>query len=68
MILVLTSLPVHSLTLVVYVPVVMRDVYCIYVCESLKLESGTMMVMVPRQYFQPSNCEIPAMQLRLRDT
>ena len=35
----------------------------LYVCESLKFEGGTMMVMVPRQYFQLSNCVGPAVQL-----
>ena len=52
---------VRSLTQIVYVLVVVWGV-CIYVCESLKFESETMMVMVPRQYFQPSNCEGPAVQ------
>ena len=31
-------------------------------CESLKFEGGTMVVMVSRQYFQLSNCEGPAVQ------
>ena len=35
---------------------------CIYVCESLKFESGTMVVMVPLQYFQFMNCEGCTMQ------
>ena len=35
---------------------------CIYVCESLKFEGGTMVVMVPLQYFQFMNCEGSAMQ------
>ena len=35
---------------------------CIYVCESLKFEGGTMVVMVPLQYFQFMNCEGFAMQ------
>ena len=30
---------------------------CIYACQSLKFEAGTMVVMVPRQYFQLMNCE-----------
>ena len=54
-ILVLASLPVHNLTLVVYVLVV--------VWESLKFEGGTVVVMVPRQYFQLSNCAGLAAQL-----
>ena len=37
-------------------------VMCIYVCESLKFEDGTMVVMVLRQYFQLMNCEGFAMQ------
>ena len=62
MILVLASLPVHRLTLVVYVLVVVWG--CVlYVCESLKFEGGTVMVMVLRQYFQLSNCVGPAVQL-----
>ena len=35
---------------------------CIYVCESLKFEGGTMVVMVPLQYFQLMNCEGSAIQ------
>ena len=35
---------------------------CIYVCESLKFEGGTMVVMVPLQYFQFMNCEGSAIQ------
>ena len=35
---------------------------CIYVCELLKFEGGTMVVMVRRQYFQLMNCEGSAMQ------
>ena len=35
---------------------------CIYVCESLKFEGGTMVVMVPLQYFQFMNCGGSAMQ------
>ena len=31
-------------------------------CESLKFKGGTMMVMVPRQYFQLSNCVSLAVQ------
>ena len=46
---VLDSLPVHSLTMVVYVLVVMW---------------GWVMVMVLRQYFQLSNCVGPAVQLK----
>ena len=34
---------------------------CIYACESLKFEGGTMVVMVPLQYFQFMNCEDSAM-------
>ena len=30
---------------------------CIYACQSLKFEAGTMVVMVLRQYFQLMNCE-----------
>ena len=56
MILVLAFLPVHKLTLVVYVLLV-------EMCESLKFEGGTVMVMVPRQYFQLGNCVGPAVQL-----
>ena len=37
-------------------------VMCIYVCQSLKFEGGTIVVMVPRQYFQLVNCEDSAMQ------
>ena len=59
--LVLASHRVRSLTLIAYVLVVVWG--CVlYVCESLKFESETMMVMVPRQYFQLSNCEDPAVQ------
>ena len=36
----------------------------LYVCESLKFEGGTMMVMVLRQYFQLSNYVGPAVQLK----
>ena len=62
MILVLASLHVHSLTLVVYVLVVCVGML-LYVCiKSLKFEGGTVMVMVLRQYFQLSNCEVPAVQ------
>ena len=32
-------------------------------CELLKFEGGTMMVTVPRQYFQLSDCVGPAVQL-----
>ena len=32
-------------------------------CELLKFEGGTIMVMVPRQYFQLSDCVGPAVQL-----
>ena len=35
---------------------------CTYVCESLKFAGGTMVVMVPLQYFQFMNCEGSAMQ------
>ena len=35
---------------------------CIYACQSLKFEAWTMVVMVPRQYFQLMNCEGSAMQ------
>ena len=35
---------------------------CTYVCESLEFEAGTMVVMVPLQYFQFMNCEGSAMQ------
>ena len=52
-------LAVHSLTLVV---VVVVWGWALYVCVSLKFEGGTMMVMVPRQYFQLSSCEGPAVQ------
>ena len=56
-----TSLPVHSLTLVVYVLVVVWG--CVlYVCEPLKFEGETVMVIVPQQYFQLSNCEGPAVK------
>ena len=58
MILVLAFLPVLSLTQVVCVLVVMWGC-ALYVCESLKLESGTVMVMVLRQYFKLSNCGGP---------
>ena len=61
MILVLVPLPVQSSTLVVYVLVVV-GACVLYVCESLKFEGGTMMVMVPRQYFDLSNCECSAVQ------
>ena len=30
---------------------------------TLKFEGGTMMVMIPRQYFELSNCVGPAVQL-----
>ena len=33
-------------------------------CESLIFVGGTVMVMVPRQYFQLSKCAGPAMQLK----
>ena len=46
MILLLASLPVHSLTMVVYVLVVVGGCVLL-VCESLKFVGGTMMVMVP---------------------
>ena len=36
-------------------------VMCIYACQSLKFEAGTMVVMVPRQCFQLINCEGSAM-------
>ena len=35
---------------------------CIYACQSLKFEAGTMVVMVLRQYFQLMNCEGSAVQ------
>ena len=35
---------------------------CIYACQSLKFDGGTMVVMVPRQYLQLMNCEGSAMQ------
>ena len=35
---------------------------CIYVCEPLKFEGGTMVVMVPLHYFQFMNCEGSAIQ------
>ena len=35
---------------------------CIYVCESLNFEGGTMVVMVPLQNFHFMNCEGSAMQ------
>ena len=67
MILVLASLPVHSLILVVYVFVVVWG--CVlYACESLKCEGGAMVVMVPRQYFQVSNFRGPAVQRSLGNT
>ena len=37
-------------------------VMCIYACQSLKFEAGTMVVMVPWQYFQLMNCEGSAVQ------
>ena len=48
-ILVLAFLLMHSLTLVVYVLVVVQG--CVfYMCVSLKFEGRSMVVMVPRQY------------------
>ena len=62
-ILVLASLPVHSLTMVVCVLVVVWG--CVlYVCESSIFVGGSMMVIVPRQYFQLSNCTGPVVQLK----
>ena len=61
MILFLASLSVQSLTLVVYVLVVV-GACVLYMCEPLKFEGGTMMVMVPRQYFDLGNCECSAVQ------
>ena len=45
MILVLASLPVHSLTMVVYVLVVVWG-FVLYVCESSIFVGGSVMVMV----------------------
>ena len=60
-ILVLAFLLMHSLTLVVYVLVVVQG--CVfYMCESLKFEGKSMVVMVPWQYCQLMNCEDSAMQ------
>ena len=53
LILVLASLPVHSLTMVVCVLVVVCG-FVLYVCESSIFVGGSMMVIVLRQYFQLS--------------
>ena len=61
--LVLAFLLLHSLTLIVYVLVVVQG--CVFMCahgESLKFEGGSTVVMVPLQYFQFMNCEGFAMQ------
>ena len=64
---VLASLPVHSLTMVACMLVVVWG--CVlYVCESLNYESVAMVVMVPQQYFQVSNFRGPAVQRSLGNT
>ena len=62
-ILVLASLPVHSLTMVVCVLVVVWG-FVLYMCESSIFVGGSMMVIVLRQYFQLSNCAGPVVQLK----
>ena len=59
-ILVLAFLLLHSLTLIVYVLVVVQG--CVFMCVSLKFEGGTMVVMVLLQNFHFMNCEGSAME------
>ena len=53
----LASLPMHGLTMVVRVLVVVWR-FVLYVCESLIFVGGSVMVMVLQQYFQLSNLQV----------